>query len=83
MRRFGPQPVGSVVGHQEGLCKPFRLVVNASEGNRVDVPGIGLRLRVFFRIAIDLRGGSEKNPGLLRLGEAQGFVRANEPTFNV
>ena len=66
----------AVVGHRHRLGEALGLVVHAARADRVDVAPVRLRLRVHLRVAVDLAGRGEEEPGVLGLGQAEAVVRA-------
>ena len=60
-----------MVRHRERLGEPLRLVVDRARPDRVDVAEVGLRLRVHERIAVDLAGRREQEPGVVRPREIE------------
>jgi hypothetical protein len=64
-----------VVRHRERLGVALRLVVDTAWPDRVDVPPIGLGLRVHLRVAVDLARRGEQEAGALELREAERVVR--------
>ena len=73
----GVDPVGAPVGHGQRLGEPLGLVVHAARADRVDVPPVGLRLRVHLRVAVRLRGGGQHVAGALLPGQAERVQRAD------
>ena len=73
--------VVAVVGHGHGLGEALGLVVNAARADGVDVAPVGLMLRVYQRVAVNLGGGGYHKDGFLFLGEPQGFVGAQRADF--
>ena len=69
-------PLLAQVGHGERLGVALGLVVDAARADRVDVPPVGLGLGMHERIAVDLGGGGEEEPGALDLREAERVVGA-------
>ena len=66
----------AVVGHRQRLGVALGLVVDAARADRVDVAPVGLGLRVYLRIAVDLAGGGDQEAGAMALGEAERVVGA-------
>ena len=66
----------AVVGHRHRLGEALGLVVDAARADRVDVAPVALGLRVDLRIAVDLAGRRQEEPGALGLGQAEGVVGA-------
>ena len=59
-----------------------RRVVDAPGADRVDVPPVGLGLRVDLRVAVGLRGGGEQEASALLLGQAQGVQGPGGPDLH-
>ena len=80
-RDAGVDALLAVVGHRQRLGVALRLVVDAAGADRVDVPPVVLRLRMDLRVAVDLRGRGEQEPGplLLRQARACGGSRRSRP----
>jgi|SRR4051794_2254377 len=57
--------------HGQALGKSLPLVITGSWTNRVDIPPIGLWLRMNQRLAINLRCGSLKKPRAMRMRQFQ------------
>jgi len=70
------QMVLAVVVEEEGLRAPLALVIAGADPDRIDVAPVGLGLRMFKRIAVNLRGRGLEDLGLYALGEAQHVDRA-------
>src|SRR5215467_8974004 len=49
-------PVIPMVGHRHSLRKPFRLVVDSARTDRINIPPIGLRLRIHEWITVNFGG---------------------------
>ena len=70
---------GAPVGHGGRLGEALRLVVDPARADRVDVPPVGLGLRVHLRVAVRLGGRREQEARLLALREVQGVQGADRP----
>ena len=66
----------AVVGHRQRLGVALGLVVDAAGADRVHVAPVGLGLGVHLRVAVDLRGRGEHEPGPLLLRQAEHVVGA-------
>src|SRR5712692_586087 len=70
------EPVGTLVGHGEGLGRPLGLVVHAPRPDRVHIPPVGLRLGTDLRIAVHLRGRRQEEDGLFGASQPKQIVRS-------
>ena len=70
-----------MIGHGDGFLKPFRLIVNASRANGIDVAPVILGLRVNQRVPIDLGRGGDQDTGFLDLGQSQAIMGAQGTHF--
>ena len=70
-RDLDGQAVLAVVVEEQGLGAALAFVVAGARADGVDVPDIGLRLRVDLWVAIDLAGGGLEDLGLGALGQAE------------
>src|SRR5215469_14642121 len=65
-----------MVGHGKRFREPFRLVIDPTRSNRINVPPIALRLGAYIRITIHLgRGGHEKSRAFCQR-QSQAIVRS-------
>src|SRR5690606_26025822 len=55
----GVHTAGAAVRHGRRLSEALRLVVDAAYAHRVDVAPVALRLWMYQRVAVRLRGGRE------------------------
>ena len=69
-------PVVPVIGHRHRFGKPLGLVVYAARPYRIDVAPVRLPLRMFERVAVDLRGRGDDEARSLGFGESERLVRA-------
>ena len=65
-----------MIRHRHRFGEPLRFVVDAAGAHRVDVAPVGFLLRMFQRIAVDLRGRGEDERRAFLLGEAERLVGA-------
>ena len=63
--------VFSMVVEKKSFRTSFPLIVAGSGANRVDVPSVGLRLRVYVRVSVYFRGGSLQDTSLHSFGQTQ------------
>ena len=66
----------AMVGHRDGFCEALRLIVNSARADGIHVAPVIFRLRVDERIAVALRGGSQKKSSVLFPSQAEGIVSA-------
>src|SRR5579872_4773780 len=64
-----------MICHRHRFRKALRLVVDASDPDRVDIAQIVLGLWMDERIAVDLRRGSQEEPCSLRPRQPERLVR--------
>ena len=74
-------PVLAMIVHKERFGDSLPLIVTRSGTDRVDRAAIGFRLRVDFRIAVDLAGRGLQNFRLAASGDAQHVDRAEHRGF--
>src|SRR5256884_8714251 len=67
---------GAVVGRRDRLGEGLPLVVTPARADRVHIAPVVLALRVDERVAVDLGGRGEQEPGARGHGEAERVVRA-------
>jgi hypothetical protein len=69
----------AVVGHGQGLGVALRLVVDAPGTDRIHVAPVVLVLGVDLRIAINLGGRGQEEPGPLELGQPEHVMSPVRP----
>src|ERR1700712_4044639 len=63
--------MSAVVVEEESFGSPFALIITGARTDRIDAAGITLRLRVNFRISVNLAGRGLQYPARLLLGQFQ------------
>jgi hypothetical protein len=63
-----------MIVEEHGFCTTLTLVIAGTETNGVDITPVGLGLRVYVRIAIDLTGRRLKDLTLRSAGETQHVI---------
>ncbi len=69
------ESVYAVIGHRESFGKPFGLVVDAANPDRIHVTPVRLGLRMHLRVAVDLGRRGEEELGAVRRGQPERLVR--------
>ncbi len=71
------------ISHDERLGKTFGLIVHRAQADRIHMTPVGLRLRMFERITVDLGSGGEKVTGLVNPGKVKRVESAERTGFQV
>ena len=72
----------TMIGHGQRFGEALGFIINGAGPNGVHVAGVGLRLRVDFRVAVDLAGGSQQEAGLVRARNAETVMGSQRARFH-
>src|SRR3954467_374085 len=79
---FDLQSIKAVIVEYQRFGGPLAFVVTSPRTYRIDMADIGFRLRMNFRVPINLAGGSLKNSGSVLPGELQHVHSADDAGFH-